>query len=108
MDSYVLYDIIRRILLMLRFYFALWASKFAMWVYKLRGQERNDRPGLLAFKLCPDFLKHIKKPPLVITITGTNGKSTTSALVNNKLVLKDTKFNLTTGVPTCMQGTVST
>ena len=78
---------------MLRFYFALWASKFAMWVYKLRGQERNDRPGLLAFKLCPDFLKHIKKPPLVITITGTNGKSTTSALVNNKLVAEGYKVS---------------
>lgn len=71
---------------MLRFYITLWISKFAMWVYKLRGQERNDRPGLLAFKLCPDFLKYIKKPPIVITITGTNGKSTTSALINNKLV----------------------
>lgn len=90
---YALLDIIRRILLMLRFYFALWASKFAMWVYKLRGQERNDRPGLLAFKLCPDFLKHIKKPPLVITITGTNGKSTTSALVNNKLVAEGYKVS---------------
>lgn len=71
---------------MLRFYITLWISKFAMWVYKLRGQERNDRPGLLAFKLCPDFLRYIKKPPIVITITGTNGKSTTSALINNKLV----------------------
>ena len=71
---------------MLRFYITLWISKFAMWVYKLRGQERNDRPGLLAFKLCPDFLRYIKKPPIVIAITGTNGKSTTSALINNKLV----------------------
>ena len=70
---------------MLRFYITLWISKFAMWVYKLRGQERNDRPGLLAFKLCPDFLRYIKKPPIVIAITGTNGKSTTSALINNKL-----------------------
>lgn len=78
---------------MIRFYFALWAAKFAAWVYKLRGRERDDRPGLLAFKLCPDFLKHIKKPPLVITITGTNGKSTTSALINNKLVAEGYKVS---------------
>lgn len=78
---------------MLRFYITLWISKFAMWVYKLRGQERNDRPGLLAFKLCPDFLRYIKKPPIVITITGTNGKSTTSALINNKLVKEGYKVS---------------
>ena len=71
---------------MIRFYITLWISKFAMWVYKLMGRERDDRPGLLAFKLCPDFLKYINKPELVVAVTGTNGKSTTSALINNKLV----------------------
>ncbi len=78
---------------MIRFYITLWISKFAMWVYKLRGQERNDRPGLLAFKLCPKFLEYIKKPPLVIAITGTNGKSTTSALINNKLTSEGYKVS---------------
>lgn len=57
-----------------------------MFIFKLKGSERNDWPGLLAYKLCPDFLKYIKKPKLVIAITGTNGKTTTSALINNKLV----------------------
>lgn len=70
---------------MVRFFIALWASKFAAWVYKLRGQERNDRPGLLACKICPDFLARINKPGLVIAITGTNGKTTTSTLVTDKL-----------------------
>ena len=78
---------------MLRFFITLWISKFAMWVFKLMGNERDDMPGLLAFKLCPDFLRYIKKPPLVITITGTNGKSTTSALINNKLVAEGYKVS---------------
>ncbi len=69
----------------MRFYIALWAAKFAMFCYKLMGRERDDRPGLLATKICPDFLTRIHKPKLVITITGTNGKTTTSALINNKL-----------------------
>lgn len=71
---------------MLRFFIALWASKLVMWVNKLRGNERDDWPGLLAYKLCPRFLEYIKKPNLVITITGTNGKTTTANLVNDKLV----------------------
>ena len=70
---------------MIRFYFALCAAKFYYFINKLRGNARDDRPGLLAFKLCPDFLSRIAKPKLVITITGTNGKSTTSALVYRKL-----------------------
>ncbi len=69
---------------MVRFFIALWISKIAMFIFKLRGQERNDWPGLLAYKLCPDFLRYIKKPPLSIAITGTNGKTTTSALIANK------------------------
>lgn len=71
---------------MFRFYIALWISKIVMFIFKLKGSERNDWPGLLAYKLCPQFLKYINKPPLVIAITGTNGKTTTSALINNKLV----------------------
>lgn len=78
---------------MLRFYFALWVSKLAAWVLKLRGQERDDRPGLLANRICPDFLAKIRKPPLVITVTGTNGKSTTTALLNNKLVAEGKKVS---------------
>ena len=69
----------------LRFVLALWASKLAMLYYHLRGQDMNDMPGLLAVKLCPEFLRLIRKPPLVIAITGTNGKTTTSAIVNNML-----------------------
>lgn len=70
---------------MFRFFIALWASKFVDFLLKLKGETRDDWPGLLAFKLCPDFLARIKKPELVITITGTNGKTTTSALVAGKL-----------------------
>lgn len=71
---------------MLRFYFALWASKFVDALLRLKGETRDDWPGLLAFKLCPDFLAKVKKPDLVITITGTNGKTTTTSLVAGKLI----------------------
>ncbi len=70
---------------MIRFFIALWASKLAMFVFKIAGREKDDMPGLLAYKLCPEFLKYIAKPSLVITVTGTDGKTTTSTLVNNML-----------------------
>lgn len=71
---------------MIRFYIALWASKLFYWVNKLRGNAKDDTPGLLAFKICPDFLKRVDKPAKVIAVTGTNGKTTTSAIINNMLV----------------------
>lgn len=70
---------------MFRFYIALWASKLLMFLYKLKGDTKNDLPGLLASKICPNFLKLIKKPALTITVTGTNGKTTTSTLINDFL-----------------------
>ncbi len=71
---------------MIRFFIALWAAKLFDFInIKIKHEGRDDRPGLLAFKLCPDFLARVKKPPLVITVTGTNGKTTTSALITNKL-----------------------
>lgn len=80
---------------MIRFYIALWASKLMMAFYKFRKKPKTDLPGLLACKICPDFLKLISKPKLTIAVTGTNGKTTTSALVNDFLVSKGltTSFN---------------
>ena len=70
----------------MKFYLALWASKFYYFLKKLKKDAKNDYPGLLACKICPDFLERVKKPKLVIAITGTNGKTTTSNLVYNQLI----------------------
>lgn len=60
----------------LRFIIALWISKLAMWLQKLLGMNASYFPGKLAIKLCPDFLGRIDKPETIITVTGTNGKTT--------------------------------
>ncbi len=70
---------------MIRFFIALWAAKLADFVLTLRGGRQNDRAGYIANRLCPDFMARVAKPKLVIAVTGTNGKTTTSALVNNML-----------------------
>ena len=55
---------------------ALWMSKLAMWLQKLLGMNASYFPGKLAIKLCPDFLGRIDKPKTIMTVTGTNGKTT--------------------------------
>ena len=59
-----------------RFIIALWISKLAMLLQKLLGMNASYFPGKLAIKLCPDFLGRIEKPKTIITVTGTNGKTT--------------------------------
>ena len=60
----------------LRFLIALWISKAAMFLQKMLGMNASYFPGKLAIKLCPDFLGRIDKPETIITVTGTNGKTT--------------------------------
>lgn len=94
---------------MIRFYLALLSSKLLTFIYKLTGNRQNDRPGILAHKICDDFLERIKKPETVICVTGTNGKTTVSNLVS-EILIKDKKTviyndwgaNMRAGVARCL------
>lgn len=65
-----------------RFLLALWAAKMSIPVMKLTGHNATNYPGQIAINICPDFLKYIGKPEHIISVTGTNGKTT----VNNMIV----------------------
>lgn len=69
----------------LRFWLALWAGKFFLWLFRKTGNERDDRPGMASMRLCGDFLRYVKKPPLTIVVTGTNGKTSISSMVTDLL-----------------------
>lgn len=60
----------------IRFYFAMFMGKLARRTQKILGMNASYFPGKLAIKLCPDFLGRIDKPGTIITVTGTNGKTT--------------------------------
>jgi len=65
----------------LRFRVALLVSSFAMRTQKLLGMNASYFPGKLAIKLCPDFLGQIDKPDTIISVTGTNGKTTVCNMI---------------------------
>ncbi len=64
-----------------RFLLALWAAKAAIPVMKLTGHNATNFPGQIAINICPDFLKYIGKPEHIISVTGTNGKTTVNNMV---------------------------
>lgn len=63
----------------IQFWLSLWGGKCFLWLWKLKKQIRDDKPGMAALRLYPDFLLDVKKPPLTIVVTGTNGKTTISS-----------------------------
>ena len=69
----------------LRFLLALWAAKLSVPALKLTRHNGTDFPGHLAVKLCPDFLRYAGKPPVIVAVTGTNGKTTVSNMLSDAL-----------------------
>lgn len=70
----------------MRFFIALFISKIYIFLTNIFCKHKSDRIGLLAARICPDILSKLAKPKLVIMITGTNGKSTTTDIVSNMLM----------------------
>lgn len=92
---------------MFRFYIALIFSKLAYLAIKiLKKSGGTSFAGMLALKICPKFLKYCKKyVSTIITITGTNGKSTTSGILahileeeENRVIHNVKGANMLTGI----------
>jgi len=91
---------------MFRFYVALILSKLAYLAIKiLKNSGGTSFAGMLALKICPNFLKYCPKYVNdTITLTGTNGKSTTSGILahileNGNRVIHNVKgANMLTGI----------
>ncbi len=69
----------------LRFYLALWAAKATTAILRAMHRNATHLPGLVAMKLCPDFLARVDHPKTIIAVTGTNGKTTVCNLLDDIL-----------------------
>ena len=87
----------------LEFYLALIIARCAyMGIRLLNKSSGTSFVGMLTLKICPDFLAHCSKyvRKKIVTVTGTNGKSTTSGLekANQKVIHNLKGANMLTGV----------
>ena len=89
----------------LRFHLAVFAAKCTGKLIRLTGRDGSHTPGVIALKICPDFMSQAPKAPLAICVTGTNGKTTVSNLLTDALRASGRKaVNNSTGsniVPGC-------
>lgn len=93
----------------LRFYTALIAARLTFLAIKfLNKSSGTSFVGMQTLKICPDFLKHCSryvKKGGITTVTGTNGKTTTSGLLahitetsGNSVIHNTQGANMLTGV----------
>jgi UDP-N-acetylmuramyl tripeptide synthase len=65
---------------------AIWSGKMAGTISKSMGNDGTTIPGVVARKVDPLFLRHLRKSAkTIIYITGTNGKTTTANLAAHLL-----------------------
>ncbi len=93
----------------LRFLLALWMAKLSIPALKITGHNGTDFPGALALKLCPNFLRYMGRPKTVISVTGTNGKTTVSNMLTDILERRGLRImsnragsNITSGISTAL------
>lgn len=76
----------------IRFMIALLMAKLAVIALKITRHNGTNFPGIVALKICPSFIRYVAKPEKMIAVTGTNGKTTVSNLLNDSL--KAAKINV--------------
>lgn len=70
----------------IRFYCAMFAAKLSLAALKLLGRNASYLPGKIALAIDKDFIGGLTPPKTVIAVTGTNGKTTVSNLLNSILL----------------------
>lgn len=93
----------------LRFWIALAAAKLSIVALKITRHNGTNFPGVVALRICPQFIKYIGKPEKIIAVTGTNGKTTVCNLILDALKMEGVEpvnnrmgSNINTGIATSL------
>lgn len=76
----------------LRYCIAFFVAKMGQNILRLFKKNATYFPGKMAIKICPKFLKYIKKPEKIVFVTGTNGKTTVCNMIND--ILTDNGYDI--------------
>lgn len=86
------------------FYFGLWAAKFFNLGLKICGKNIPYMVGNTAAKFCKGFVKYMDTPGTIISVTGTNGKTTVASMLtdifrhNGYKTINNTGYNTFPGI----------
>lgn len=64
-----------------RIYFAILACKFLRLLSRMLHRGGTAMPGRIALKICPDLLSVLSRDVQTVAVTGTNGKTTCSRII---------------------------
>ena len=70
----------------IRIFLAVLACKLSRALIRLLGRGGTAFPGRLALKICPDVLGTLSRGVRTILVTGTNGKTTTSRMIEQAFI----------------------
>lgn len=93
---------------MFRYYLALYVGRFLNFLLSFFYKKGTQFPGRVALFLCPNFLLYVKKPAMIIGITGTKGKTTVSNLLvdvflkNNISIIHNCNRSNIDGIACCL------
>ena len=65
--------------------FAIFMCKFSRLAIRKLGRGGTDMPGRIALKICPDLLGRLAEGVTTVIVTGTNGKTTTSRMIEQAM-----------------------
>lgn len=65
--------------------FAIFMCKISRSLIRRLGRGGTNMPGEIALKLCPDLLGRLAKDVTTVIVTGTNGKTTTSRMIEQAM-----------------------
>jgi UDP-N-acetylmuramyl tripeptide synthase len=70
----------------IRVFFAVLSCRLSRALIRLVGRGGTDFPGRIALKLCPNLLGVLAKNVTTVIVTGTNGKTTTSRMIEQSWI----------------------